>query len=151
MFFDLYKFTRISTLRLQLRRKLALHKSYLAEKAKSKKNAPSALIRISKQSIVLRNQCVAKLGCSAALVFSASGVRRREKRNTGLSSVVSHPCGTWWKIIGTITWLKKGNATWGSQVLRNIWGCNKLCQSICSSGVFNKAQSSVPAGEKYYL
>lgn len=43
---------------------------------------------------------------------------------------------------------KKGKATWGNQLLRNIWGCGKLCLNICSSGVFNNAQSSVPAGEK---
>lgn len=55
----------------------ALHKSYLAQ-AKSKKNVPTALESISKQSIALRNQCVAQLGCySAVLVFGASGVRKK--------------------------------------------------------------------------
>lgn len=93
----------------QLCRKFALHKSCLAVKAKSEKNAPSALISISKQSIVLRNQCVTQLGWySVVLVLDASGLRKKKKRN-GVCAVraTSHPCGTCRKIISTIAWWKR--------------------------------------------
>lgn len=111
-FFYIYEFAWITPLWEQPRRKFALHKSDLAAKAKSKKNAPSALISISKQSIVLRNQCVAQLG----LIFSGPcvgcfwGKGGKKKKEWGWACAVraaSHPCGTCRKIISTITWWKR--------------------------------------------
>lgn len=50
-------------------------------RSEEQENAPSAPISISKQSIVLRNQCVTQLGrYSVVLVLGASGVRRKEKK-----------------------------------------------------------------------
>lgn len=77
------EFTCISTLWEQLRRRFAPRKSDLATKAKSKKNAPSALLSISKQS----NSVEEPMCRTAGLIFSGPcvGCFWGKKKNTGLS------------------------------------------------------------------
>ena len=56
---------------------------------------------------------------------------------------VNHPSGSWRKIISTIMRVEKRNATWGNQLLRNIWDRSKLCRGICSSPTSSSSSSGV--------